>query len=269
MKAKRKVIPAVALLLISLLTVSTASYAWISMNRYVSATGIAFEAKAPDNLLIRTDGTDWADTTIVTNVSGHKIYPASSSDGYTFYAIANEGNVINGDLGGIVDDSDISDLIFMPGADVTEVTSSADGWYAKYTLYLKTTGSGTVNAYLYGITVSDTDSASLDDCMRISIFTHPDTGSDTLVGIYDANVQDDVNPVASVSESATPGVYTATLNGSDPKQPTGDSDENIIAVTNGNIITLYVYVWIEGQNPNCKNILAADTFGISLVFRAR
>ena len=52
MKATKKIIPALVMLLVSAVLLSTASYAWFSMNAQVTATGMQVTAQAPASLLI-------------------------------------------------------------------------------------------------------------------------------------------------------------------------------------------------------------------------
>ena len=51
-KANRKLIPAVAMLLVSAIMLSTASFAWFSINKEVTATGMTIKANNTANLLI-------------------------------------------------------------------------------------------------------------------------------------------------------------------------------------------------------------------------
>lgn len=54
MKATKKIIPALVMLLVSAVLLSTASYAWFSMNNQVTATGMQVTATALTSLLIST-----------------------------------------------------------------------------------------------------------------------------------------------------------------------------------------------------------------------
>jgi hypothetical protein len=61
MRKFKKLIPALALLLVSLVLVSTASYAWFSMNTQVTATGMQVNTKSNSTfLLINKDDNDTA-----------------------------------------------------------------------------------------------------------------------------------------------------------------------------------------------------------------
>lgn len=52
MKLSRKLVPAIAMLLVSAVMLSTASFAWFSMNTTVNATGLNVQAKAMGSLII-------------------------------------------------------------------------------------------------------------------------------------------------------------------------------------------------------------------------
>ncbi len=57
MKKTRKLIPAIAMLLTSTVMMSTASFAWFSINDTVQATGISVEAKTDGSLVIDSNAT--------------------------------------------------------------------------------------------------------------------------------------------------------------------------------------------------------------------
>lgn len=54
MKKMRRLIPAVAMLMVAAVMLSTASFAWFTMNDVVTASGMQVQAKAAGNLLIST-----------------------------------------------------------------------------------------------------------------------------------------------------------------------------------------------------------------------
>lgn len=69
MKATRKLIPALALLLVSAMMLGTASFAWFSMNKTVTATGMSIQAEVPTNLFILEKTTDLGTATDNTTAS--------------------------------------------------------------------------------------------------------------------------------------------------------------------------------------------------------
>ena len=56
MKKTRKLIPALAMLLISAVMMSTASFAWFSMNKQVTATGMTIQAQSDNVWLVINEG---------------------------------------------------------------------------------------------------------------------------------------------------------------------------------------------------------------------
>ncbi|WP_294098987.1 hypothetical protein [uncultured Ruminococcus sp.] len=105
--AKKKLIPAVAMLTTSAVMLSTATYAWFTMSREVEVTGIKLTATTPQTIEISlgrvTDGTVKAPTNKteddelwMNSVATGSVYdtfgrliPASSTDGNTLYYTTN------------------------------------------------------------------------------------------------------------------------------------------------------------------------------------
>lgn len=91
MKLSRRLIPAFAMLLVSAVLMSTASFAWFSMNSEVTATDINVTAKAPASLLISSDNTEgsYGSTITLTPVGGTlNIVPvAYNEDDTKFYKL--------------------------------------------------------------------------------------------------------------------------------------------------------------------------------------
>lgn len=89
--ARKKLISAIAMLTVSAVTLSTATYAWFTMNKEVEVTGLTMKTKVSSNLLIsenNVEGTYTADRL----VSGRKalLEPVSSTTGKTgefFYTL--------------------------------------------------------------------------------------------------------------------------------------------------------------------------------------
>lgn len=88
----KKLIPALAMLIVSALVMSSASFAWFTMNRTVETNNMNVTVVAPDNLMISADGSIWntsAKVDLVAKFPGTSlttIAPASSDDGLNFAA---------------------------------------------------------------------------------------------------------------------------------------------------------------------------------------
>ena len=92
MKKFRKLIPALALLLVSAVLMSTASYAWFSMNNKVTVTGMEVKTQVSSNLLIAEDEltstslkSDENFKTEITETVKGILEPVSTADAKAFY----------------------------------------------------------------------------------------------------------------------------------------------------------------------------------------
>ena len=143
-KNARKLIPAVAMLLVSASMLSTASYAWFSMNNKVTASGMEVNVAAPANLMISTDATDWKTSVSGTLATTSKLLGhASSADGSELFTVdpkkANEDGTLQ-------DDADIVKVDNSTYANVYGITGTAG--YADYTFYLATTSTSIMKVTL-------------------------------------------------------------------------------------------------------------------------
>ena len=91
----KKLIPALALLLVSAVLLATSSFAWFSMNKEVTVTGMTVTTKVDSNLFVTasTAGTsksaDSAFGSYADQVVVGKLQPSSSIDAVTFYHTSN------------------------------------------------------------------------------------------------------------------------------------------------------------------------------------
>ena len=100
MKFSRKLVPAIALLLVSLFMITTTTLAWFSMNTAVTATGMQVTATAGDNIMVyktpsQVQGADKDfHNAVVLPHKEVKLAPVSSADGAEFYYV--DGRNVNG-----------------------------------------------------------------------------------------------------------------------------------------------------------------------------
>ena len=91
----KKLIPALALLLVSAVLLATSSFAWFSMNTTVTVTGMEVTTKVSSNLLVAADNTD--DTGYATALDQTRealLEPVSTTNAVNFFYHANAN--ING-----------------------------------------------------------------------------------------------------------------------------------------------------------------------------
>ncbi len=117
MKKMRKLIPAIAMLLISAVMMSTASYAWFSMNKNVTANGMSVNAVSDSATLVIVPGNETIDanTTSITasgSLSDVSLYPITPAvalssgnvETATSWKYAYSNSISNG-MSGVTDES--------------------------------------------------------------------------------------------------------------------------------------------------------------------
>jgi hypothetical protein len=195
--ARRKLIPAVGMLVASAMMLSSSTYAWFTMNDSVTVTGMTLKTKVSGNLLVCDTNVEDDYTTALTQAAKGILEPVSSAygqDGTFFYTINAKAN---GDA--ITDDY----VAYNPSTAATNTTdydsafseayhvsktvaptlitgeSGAKG-YVDYVFYLKGTSDVAdqqilmteCNLLYNGAAINDTDNAAVDkdNAWRIAVF---------------------------------------------------------------------------------------------------
>lgn len=304
MKARntRKIIPALIAVLASLVVVSTATFAWFSMNTRVSGTDINLVTTAPTNMQISTDLTNWSDGTISNTASLSGYSPSSTTNGKDFFALSTtEGLDVRGGIA-----SSGSTLKF---GSVGRVVTGAT-YYAAIPLYIRATEEpDRTELHLYletfdvipinvagssGISYYETLANKLAKTCRISItqvtsenevvadgfggtgvITVNNDGTLSGVGaagtitesaavVYKYDTVTEVSPVSAANSSGT------VVLGADGAIPAGDeTDCFIVDASGGKYATIIVRIWLEGQHENCVNEVAGQAFEVSLGWRVK
>lgn len=260
MKFTRKLIPALAMLVVSATMMSTASFAWFSMNSRVSATGMSVTAVAPVNLQISTqENTGYTNAiTEYTNVTG-KLMPASTvdpTDVNKFFAVKEgTGPVINSGEGGAVGSS--SDVVFQSAP---TAVSDDNGYYIDYKFYLQLTSavSEDTNIYLSELTFTESTKV-LNQAVRVALLNE----SNKLVAIY-AYDTDTAEAIAELDSDGT--IKTLASTGAIK----AGNNEKVVTFTAGQTKTsVTLRLWIEGQDAQCVNENAGSTVNFQVAFSVK
>lgn len=289
-KAKHGLLPAIAMLLISAIALSSASYAWFTMSRTVTATGIELTALAPANLRIsNAEGGTYAETTALTmsfTGSGDKLYklmPVSSKDGLKFFAA---GNILMAD-NGAANATTVFTLVGDPAAGDPidgKISDARDGYYADFNLWLKTTGEEdvyvTLSTTLTSIKMKTAESTSqLHKAVRVAILDGAGTAKLTETG---SNPYIYADGSAATYFTGVTGAVTAAGAGQNAGEAVsfiganpaaGETATALFKVTGGSAgdgntpVKITVRVWIEGQDARCITANNTDAFQITLGFK--
>ena len=268
MKKMRKLLPAIAMLLVSAVMMSTASFAWFTMNSEVKATGMEVTAIAPDSIWIsQAADSGWASTVALngtgpstgkytpamtvkfagdpsapdydsTKVTGREVWDAwtfAELTGAASQRVKNDGTIEN-----------------LASADLTTSTS-----FYKDDFYLKLDAKNGNDAEVYvnvGVSHalgSDPAADEIYKALRVAVATGEAGAVGTAV----------VFAPTAISTDGT-SIVLAPLD-------TGVTSNTLVTLEAGAAATkVVVYAWIEGTDTDCMNdnALNEDLFEITLYF---
>ena len=316
--AKKKLISAIAMLTVSAVTLSTATYAWFTMNKEVSVTGMQVKAHAEEGLLINevkaaaddnwdelaTGGgdytavlrpastynlTDWwhanskifsdeagldnLSGTVNVDNSGNKYVSVSenATGVYDETVVYAEGsNETNKATGGRRAETHVfyKDASF--GDNGSGTYQAGEGFYVRYTYYLKSSGDSDLDISNLQVRVKATknttgDNASgsspaLDPCLRVGVTMNTDVNSSDVAGtlifapITHGEESYNVTTAADGGSTASVTAIPATT-GSFSEYTKLNNTNTTITIPNvtSDGIPVQVYVWFEGEDEACKS----------------
>jgi len=243
----------VALLLISVALVTVSSYAWLSMNMDVTARGIELSMTSPSNMVIKGPADTDFSAIGTANPYAQNMYPSSSYDGVTFFALE-DGEYV-GEEG--VADEDNTVFRNVSGKPVSDLE---EGYYADYEFIIKNmagTPDEKVKVDISTLTVtSPEEDSTLDRTIRVAVFEK--NGENNLIlRIFKPA---DTREVDSIKEIDGAGHISSTAKGF------ADCDGYFEIEGSGGQIVLLVRVWIEGQHPECKGDNRQNSAAIDIEF---
>lgn len=279
-KTSKKIVAAFAMFALSASMLGTATYAWFTMNREVTVTGMEVHTHVGDNLLISPDtlasNTVNAESTFKSSMDVSLVEallePVSTIDGANFYYtstfnVGGDGNALDKTayfdysvtgLGAATNTTDYNNK-FSENYAITKTLGTAEG-YKDYVFQLKANNTDSNSKYvnLTNITLTQgaiNESASLQ-AFRTAVFvenlgttpTAPTGGLGTLKTILS-------------NESGTSGAHyfnngqavNSTSSLSSVLQPNTAASLGTVAGGTTNYYKVVVRLWLEGEDENCNN----------------
>ena len=222
MKLSRRLIPAIAMLMVSAVLMSTASFAWFSMNTQVTANNIKVTATAPASLLISTNATSGFGSTVDLTPSPEiKIVPVGFNAKESLYKLKAETSVQSQVDG----DGKLPQGIAYPNdAYFVSAVENQDYYFSR--LYLKLDGTTDTQMVSVTVDIAFTSQAATEEAIQkafkvVLIFKDQDTDQDTKV-IFEGDAT--------------------------------DLEKQLFEITGNAAATeVQVYVYLDGNDEDCKN----------------
>lgn len=294
MKFTRKIAPALALLIVSAVLMTTATFAWFSMNTRATATGMQMETEAGDNVLISNNTTnvranlDTFKNALVSSAAKANLRPVSSVDGLNFYYV--NGFQVSGS-GAVVAPSGYDPYVKYDTANLEAAKAAFKANYrttddivpyVDYTFQVMATNAeGTSAKKLVVDSIALTyagSAANVSKAFRVAVFANEfvgsDNNSDGVIDTY-ANAADPTAPITILRVSgAEYSTSNSAVNGtaSNAKASVATRDKAAVLATGiaageTKFYRVIVRVWLEGEDKSCNNATFAsldDTWSLDL-----
>jgi len=280
----RKLLPAAGMLAVSASMLATSTYAWFTMNKEVSVTGMQMTTKVSENLLIAPDTiannaklADSAFRNALVDTKSAFLEPVSTVDGTNFFYTAGtnvqgNGSVINTKWNTYADTpagiEAFASEYALTGTDAANVKG-----YVDYVYQLKAVNGSTDSKIR--LTKLDLNYGGSGDngqkASRVAVFVEnlgsvtssgtstylaPSGTIGTLTSIFSASGAQNFSKALGTSDTADDAVSGETTR-ADVQVP-----NTAVALTAANNATSYykivVRVWIEGEDTTCNNATFMD-----------
>ena len=304
---KRAFLAAIAMLLVSAIVLTTASFAWFKLGKTVAVETMQLKVTAGDGIVISANTSAWTQKLTVAEIKGE------ATDDYTAYS-GNKNNIpeyISPASSSFAASGSNLPAFFMGSiglnADAKNVMSSTaaaaevnaanlaegavqPGYYA-FDVFIKYVGDKDtieVNVGDSKVAVAknadDTtveENAAVEDSMRIgfvnlgTVSSATDAGSAAKTIVFAKNAPS-TQPITSEGESAelADDVYTVasasagTLTVAGAYSDTAtDQAANAQMTLQNGINKIRVYIWMEGQDANCTNELMSQWVDATISFK--
>jgi hypothetical protein len=256
---KSKLFAAVAMLVVSAVAVTSASFAWFTMTREVTATDLSLTAAAPANVQIAI-GTgvpaaeDWASTVTLTSTAKF-LRPASTATAFNSSFFDNELNAV------LIDDENKTNAFRAVSNPVGEEKYQ---YYYDVSLWFRAKGTYDIDLALKTLAL---EASNLSGAVRVAFVNVDGDGNsyneDTSHLIFaGANTAYNAATGASTIAEVTPKV-AGTQNVA--KVLVDKANVNTYTGASKNVIAR---IYLEGQDAACINANALNALSVALTFNS-
>ena len=268
---KRALLSSVAMLLVALVALGSATFAWFAANPNATAKGLSLKTTASTGLVIKTDtDTTWSHNALLGVSDANTITGTGLDRNATFINFnltpvsqgqnTSEGSTVTGHAGTFytLEAAASGQYLAAKNADIdstpTAGRSSTDAAYKENVYFRLSDGaspSGNEKVYLKGVTINVNENADMGGAIRVAIADS--TGK--LIGTY-ATATGTANGVINSSIDLTGDTYTpAAFSPALAAASTGLSKElplaGALSTTDSDTNFVTVYVYLDGQDTNC------------------
>ena len=251
MKAKsrrRLLISSIAMLLVAMLALGTATFAWFTSSTTATASGINVQTTQASELQISKSDLNWG-TSVNYNMTTAAVYqPASSEDG-THWFTAEAGARDNYEK--------------KTGTNFNSINASdKSGYYFEETLNVKNAGTAAIDQISISWQWTETGTTG-KNYLRVALVPITISGTVNTAALEAAKPADAATFRAGVFAADNTSYYPVAADGS-AASATAIAPKNTYSVTvpkltGGSAAYYKLYVWFEGQDVDCQDVYAGNT----------
>ena len=270
MKLTRKLIPAFAMLLLSAVLLSTASFAWFTSNASVAASGMKVQATTAANLLISTDGSSSDVAVNFNEQTATTLTPCSTNATITgsnfdeenvfadskFYALANNQGI------------DYETGAFNATTEFKNVDEAEyNNYFKHYTFQIKyeaKEGSSATGLHLSALNVT-APNLNISKALRVAIVATNSTSATTYSYLFaplGGTYLNDGKSVNGLEGTKATLAEQALSEESIAEKEVVFGDLTALET----VVTFDVFVWYEGNDTYCTSANATATEALSIDF---
>ena len=249
---KRLLVSSVAMLLVAMLALGTATYAWFTQDTTAFTKNLSVQTVKASELLLSNTTSDWTDQLDYATI-GKILKPASTADGVNWFqatAAAKTGYAADTSTIAEITSSNMGSFVFADQLNVTN-NGGADVENVKIKFSLAGEDEQTANAAYLRVALVEVNKKGADATIK----------GDFKAGVYSkytdsAEAFTSTAGATSLVNSKAAGTsveFNVGLLKAKGYTPTGDSDIN----TDTKYYNLYV--WFEGQDIDCKDANAGNS----------
>lgn len=294
---KKALLPAVSMVLASVIALSGVTYAWFTTGTTASVTGMDVNVQTANGIQISLDASSWKTTISATDIKNAVSNASTYADRTIQFPegeiapVSSAGNIVNGKLqmfnGAYNDDGTLRSEA------ASDKNTTTEGNYVAFDLFFKSSSA-------QPLTLKMGDDASFVKCIDVATGDEADVGTDKAVRVAFLNLGSATTPAEARALKGTngkamiwePNKYTRApgVAGSGEQAYSGftapfaavaedalgdgqveavttfdETQEGFVNLING-ITKIRVYIWLEGQDVDCVNSISSADFTVNLGF---
>jgi hypothetical protein len=276
-KTNKKIAGAAAMLLLSTTMLGTSTFAWFTMNKEVTVTGMQVHTTVGSNLLIsktNVEGTYTKD--LIDSVEAH-LEPVSTVDGVNYFYTVEADDAGRKFETGSGTMAPTYTYVAYNSADTSTFTTDygvADNHtavgYVDYNFYLKaTTSDDATKLSMNKVNLLYNGAAVTEKAWRVAMFVKETTLGTTETATAAAANRVTILPISGATNFTSGKAVSATNALGDVTYGTKAIVDNAVAANSTKYYSVVVRLWIEGEDTTCNTKTYAnltDNYTLDLQF---